>query len=354
MAKVIAVVSQKGGVGKTTTAVNLAAALAREGQAVLLIETDPQGAVVPSTGAAHTLPQHALLNVLREDVNVLDALCKSSVEGLHLLPAVKAHEPDELDLEQIASAHPMALREVVDPLMARYDTILLDGPPTLGPLTRMTLAAADRYLIPVQAEESSYRTLDRMFAVIEEVRRDYNPDLECEGLLLTMVDLRTRMSVRVVNQLNENYGDKVLLNMIPRTVSLQDMPVSGRPTVVDAPSSRGGRAYLEVAQEVLAGHLLDDDQATEMDPEEAGRLLEATLNAQRASMDVLDEDPLATMSSMTLISDLRGGGGADALTYEDLDRRGANRPWNDRLDDLSGFVDDLEVDLDDDDEPTVN
>jgi hypothetical protein len=166
---------------------------------------------------------------------------------------VNPAQDEELELERLAAGHPLALREVLDQVDTDYDVVLIDAPPTLGPLNRLCLAAADSFLVPVQAEEYSYRTLDRLMRAVEDVQTHFNPDLHCEGLLLTMVDLRTRMSLRVVNQLHENYGDMVMVAMVPRTVSVQEMPVRGKPTVVHAPSSRGGKAYTEVALELLVG-----------------------------------------------------------------------------------------------------
>lgn len=252
MARVVAVVSQKGGVGKTTSAVNLAAAFAREGREVLLMEIDPQGAVLPSVGCDDATVRHSLADVLLdEQIPALGAVLATDFDGISVMPAVREGQDHELAIERVAMDHPVVLREVLDQLAPRYDIVLLDCPPTLGPLMRMCLAAADSFLVPVQAEEYSYRTIERLLETTDEVRNTLNPELVCEGLLLTMVDLRTRMSVRVVNQLHENYGDKVLVSMVPRTVSLQDMPVRGRPTVVHAGQSKGGRAYTEVAQELL-------------------------------------------------------------------------------------------------------
>lgn len=256
MARVIAVVSQKGGVGKTTSAINLAAAFAREGREVLLVEVDPQGAVLPSVGLADSPVRHSLLDVLRdEQTPALDAVLPTPFDGLSVIAAVRpetaASAGQEVELERIALAHPTLLREVIDQVSGRYDIVVLDGPPSLGPLLHLCLAASDSYLVPVQAEEYAYRTVARLLDTADSIREKLNPELECEGLLLTMVDLRTRMSVRVVNQLHENYGDKVLVSMVPRTVTLQDMPVRGRPTVIHASSSRGGKAYTEVAAEML-------------------------------------------------------------------------------------------------------
>ncbi len=252
MARIIAVVSQKGGVGKTTTAVNLASAFAREGREVLLMEIDPQGAVLPSVGCDDGDVRHSLADVLLdEQIPALSAVLSTPFDGNSVVPAIRQTGSQELDLQRVAMDHPLVLREVMDQLAPRYDVVLIDCPPTLGPLMRLCLAASDSFLVPVQAEEYSYRTLERLLQTTDEVQHTLNPDLTCEGLLLTMVDLRTRMSVRVVNQLHENYGDKVLMGMVPRTVTLQEMPVRGRPTVVHAGSSRGGKAYTEVARELL-------------------------------------------------------------------------------------------------------
>jgi chromosome partitioning protein len=264
MAKVIAIVSQKGGVGKTTTAVNLAAGLAREGKRILLVEVDPQGAVAPSVGVDESAVQHSLLDCIGPAVMpTREALIESPLENVHLLCAVNPARDEELELERLAAGHPLALREALDQIDIDYDVVVVDAPPTLGPLNRLCLAAADSFLVPVQAEEYSYRTLERLMRAVEDVQMHFNPDLKCEGLLLTMVDLRTRMSLRVVNQLHENYGDLVMVAMVPRTVSVQEMPVKGKPTVVHAPSSRGGKAYTEVALELLVG--IETDQLVEQD-----------------------------------------------------------------------------------------
>jgi chromosome partitioning protein len=264
MARAIAIVSQKGGVGKTTTAVNVAAGLAREGKRVLVVEVDPQGAIAPSVGVDDTTIRHTLLDCVGpEACATRDALVETAVDDVDLLCAVNPSRDEELELERIAAAHPLSLREVLDQVDGEYDVVIIDSPPTLGPLNRMCLAAADGFLVPVQAEEYSWRTVDRLMRAVEDVRSHFNPDLRCEGLLLTMVDLRTRMSVRVVNRLHERYGDLVMVAMVPRTVSVQDMPVEGRPTVVHAPQSRGGLAYSEVALELLVGLEADELEDTE-------------------------------------------------------------------------------------------
>jgi chromosome partitioning protein len=265
MAKVIAVVSQKGGVGKTTTAANLAAALVHEGKRVLLLEVDPQGSLLPSLGVEQEQVHWGLLDLMRDDLPPAHAAIETSLPGLDLISGLGI-DRDELELERLAANHPMLLRDTVRKLAPLYDAVLLDAPPTLGSLTRATLMAADSFLVPVQAEELSYRTLERMLALCDEVKAQHNPGLECAGLLITMVDLRTRMSARVINQLHENYGDKVLLSMIPRTVALQEMPLRGEPAVLYAPKSRGAQAYQEVAAELLAE--IDQEAVQELIAEE--------------------------------------------------------------------------------------
>jgi chromosome partitioning protein len=282
MAQVIAVVSQKGGVGKTTTVANLGAALAREGQQVLLLEVDPQGALAPSFGLSARDMTRGLLDVLRGEAAASDAIVPTSIEGLSILPAVGARV-DELALEQLLALQPTQLREVISHFEHRYNAVLIDGSPTLGALTVATLIAADRFLVPVQAEEFSYRTLGRMMSFAAEIQLNYNSDLSCLGLLVTMADLRTRMAVRVINELHENYGDKVLMSMVPRMVALSEMPLRGAPAVIYAESSKGAQAYREVALEILlelqqdaadrpelvgsnGSHLIDDIVGEELAP----------------------------------------------------------------------------------------
>ncbi len=250
MAKVIAIISQKGGVGKTTTAANLAAAFAQEGRSVLLVEVDPQGGLAESLALKAAQPT-GLGEVMRGWSSLEEAIHETSVEGLQLLPAGKVDTGLEENLQKLARENLFVLRELTDELRDRFEMVILDSPATMGTLSRACLAAADSYLVPVQAEELSYRTLDRVLEVTEEIRETANPDLECEGFLLTMVDLRTRGSRKVVNQLYENHGDRVMVSMVPRTVRMQEMTEKGRPLVIHAPHTRGALAYGEVAREIL-------------------------------------------------------------------------------------------------------
>jgi len=247
-ATVYAVANQKGGVGKTTTTLNLATAMAELDAAVLVVDLDPQGCLTFSLGYDPDGIEPSLNDTVVGRAALADTIIQQG--QVDLVPANIDLAGAEVTLLARTGREYLLRGELVD-LLDSYDVVLIDCPPTLGPLMRLCLAASDSFLVPVQAEEYSYRTLERLLQTTDEVQHTLNPDLTCEGLLLTMVDLRTRMSVRVVNQLHENYGDKVLMGMVPRTVTLQEMPVRGRPTVVHAGSSRGGKAYTEVARELL-------------------------------------------------------------------------------------------------------
>jgi chromosome partitioning protein len=269
--KAIAIVSQKGGVGKTTTVANLAASFAQEGQRVLVVEVDPQGALSRSLGQDPAQASLGLGDLLLDRCGPEETLRDTSVPGVTLLPASSLAQLDDEALTRACLDDPLKLRMVVAGLKPRFPIVLLDGPPTLGVLSRATMAAADSYLVPVQAEELSYLTLPRLLQVAEQVKASDNPGLECEGLLLTMVDLRTRMSVKVVNQLYENYGDRVLVAMIPGSVQLQEMSERGKPAVLYASGSKGARAYQEVARELLlgGGEPGDEIDPTQIDASEA-------------------------------------------------------------------------------------
>ena len=343
MAQVIAVVSQKGGVGKTTTVANLGAALAREGQQVLLIEVDPQGALAPSFGLAGRDLTRGLLDVLRGESAVGDAITATSVEGLSILPAVGARV-DELELEQLLALQPTQLREVIGKLEHRYDAILIDGSPTLGALTVATLIAADSYLVPVQAEEFSYRTLGRMMTFAAEIQLNHNSSLHCLGLLVTMADLRTKMAVRVINELHENYGDKVLMSMVPRMVALSEMPLRGAPAVIYAEQSKGAQAYREVALEILI-----ELQQGEIDAEEAAsapqsRLIDDIVGDQlapvrEAAANTFSPDSLRGLNPELLLTAFR-------TSFDDgpTDPKSGRSHW-DRLDRSSTSLDDEDLSI---------
>jgi chromosome partitioning protein len=339
MPKVIAIVSQKGGVGKTTTAANLGASLAQEGQRVLIAEIDPQGGLAESLGVRATpAPQNpegdeaapdlqGLAEVLRSWAPLAEVCYETSVEGLRLLPAGTPDPEIESRLDRAARKDLFFLKHLLDELFEDFDYVLLDAPAGLGHLPRACLAAADSYLVPLQAEDLSYRTLPRLDAVVQEIRETANPDLVCEGILLTMVDLRTRLARKVVNCLYENHGDRIMVSMIPRTIRVQEMVGRGKPSVVHAPRSKGALAYTEVAREVLL-HGPGDPQA------EADALA-----------DIAGDDPAPRR-----VGNLAGSNvdpyfeSLEALEHE---LHPAPRTWSDTIDREGGW-------LDEDDELTVN
>ncbi len=318
MAKVIAIVSQKGGVGKTTTAANLSAALAQEGQRVLLLEADPQGGLSRSLLEAEE-ERKGLADVLRNWAATDEAIVETSVEGLKLLPAGRVDTETEDHLHELARQDPFIFRELLDEVTERFDFVIIDSPATLSHLTRACLAASDSYLVPIQAEELSYRTLPRMLEVAEEIRETANPQLECEGFLLTMVDLRTRMARKVVGQLYENHGDRIMVSMIPRTVRMQEMTDRKRPLVVYSPLSKGALAYQEVARELLLNG--PGDPAAQAD----------------AMADIQGIENLLTLTAPVTV-EASSSPGVEAAP---------SQPWDDTLDRSGQW-------LDDDDELSIN
>jgi chromosome partitioning protein len=251
MSRVIAIANQKGGVGKTTTAINLGASLAVAEKRTLIVDIDPQGNATSGLGVEGRESRPTIYDVLMGDKSPDDAV----VKGLHfprldLIPSTRDLVGAEIELVQTPQRETV-LRRALAPIRDRYDFILVDCPPSLGLLTLNTLTAADSVLIPIQCEFYALEGLSQLLNTIRLVQRGINPSLEIEGVLLTMYDSRLNLAKQVVSEAREYFGGKVFETMIPRNIRLAEAPSFGKPIALYDVMSSGARGYLSLARELV-------------------------------------------------------------------------------------------------------
>lgn len=248
--RVIAVANQKGGVGKTTTVINLAAYLADSGLRVLAVDIDPQGNTTTGLGIDKGLVDVSIYDVLLGGESLADAIQATEVVGLHVLPATLDLAGAEVELSQRAGRE-MLLDRQIRLIRSRYDYVFIDCPPSLGLLTVNALTAADSVMIPMQCEFFALEGLSQLLATIELVRDRLNPRLRLEGVLLTMYDARTNLAAQVAEEVRKHFAQRVYQAVIPRTVRLSEAPSHGQPILRYDPKSRGADGYQKLAQEVI-------------------------------------------------------------------------------------------------------
>ncbi len=248
--KIIAVINQKGGVGKSTTAVNLSAALGEMGKQVLLVDLDPQGNTSSGLGIDKRQVQHCIYDVLLNDVKIEDVIIPDVCEGLDLVPATINLAGAEVELVS-EMARENRLKDAVGAMRGRYDYIFIDCPPSLGLLTVNALVAADKLLIPIQCEFYALEGVTKLLDSMKRVKSRLNPTLDIYGVLLTMYDGRTTLSKQVVSEVRNFFGKTVFETLIPRTVKLSEAPSFGQPITQYDPTGKGSLAYTELAKEVI-------------------------------------------------------------------------------------------------------
>ncbi|UAL47447.1 ParA family protein [Sutcliffiella horikoshii] len=250
MGRIIAIANQKGGVGKTTTSVNLGACLAYIGKRVLLVDVDPQGNATSGVGIEKAEVHQCIYDILVEDVEAKKAILPTKVENLSIIPATIQLAGAEIELVPTISRE-VRLKRALDDVKHLFDYIIIDCPPSLGLLTINALTASDAVVIPVQCEYYALEGLSQLLNTVRLVQKHLNKELMIDGVLLTMLDARTNLGIQVIEEVKKYFQDKVYRTIIPRNVRLSEAPSHGEPIIIYDPKSRGAEVYLDLAKEVV-------------------------------------------------------------------------------------------------------
>ena len=250
-ARVLAIVNQKGGVGKSTTAVNLGASLALMGRRVLIVDIDPQGNTTTGFGVDKRTVERDIYNVLLQDAAIAEVACPTEVENLVIVPATLNLAGAEIELVS-ALQRESRLKTALSTVLGDYDEVLIDCPPSLGLLTINALTAATEVIIPVQAEYYALEGLSQLVAIVRRIKEGLNPELLIRGVLITMFDGRTKLAMEVLEELNAYFPQQMFKTQIPRNIRLSEAPSYGKPVILFDLKSRGAQAYMALAAEILA------------------------------------------------------------------------------------------------------